>query len=201
MAVGSRILIGTASWTDPGFVADWYPPKLPSSKRLRWYAEHFNFVEVNATFYALPQAKIVERWCNETPDDFVFDVKLPKVLSRHAMGANFLPLDLRASVPQRAGRIELTPRSQELIARRFLREIEPLREARKLGALLLQLGPAFRPKDHQLGELDSALGMLSAMISARRVMVVHIASEPRLDPLRRDPRFERLVRRVRLVSR
>jgi DNA-binding winged helix-turn-helix (wHTH) protein/Tfp pilus assembly protein PilF len=53
----------------------------------------------------------------------------------------------------------------------------------------------------QLGELDSALGMLSAMISARRVMVVHIASEPRLDPLRRDPRFERLVRRVRLVSR
>jgi uncharacterized protein YecE (DUF72 family) len=155
MAGRSRILIGTASWTDPGFVADWYPPKLPASERLRWYAEHFNFVEVNATFYALPQAKIVERWCDETPDDFVFDVKLPKVLSRHAMDAKFLPVDLRASVPQRGGRIELTARSQELIARRFLREIEPLREAGKLGALLLQLSPAFRPKDHQLSELDS----------------------------------------------
>jgi uncharacterized protein YecE (DUF72 family) len=149
------ILIGTASWTDPGFVEDWYPPKLPASQRLRWYAEHFNFVEVNATFYALPQAKIVARWCNETPENFVFDMKLPKVLSRHAMDAKFLPVDLRASVPQRSGRIELTPRSQELIARRFLREIEPLREAGKLGALLLQLSPAFRPKDHQLGELDS----------------------------------------------
>ena len=153
--MGSRILIGTASWTDPGFVEDWYPPKLPASQRLRWYAEHFNFVEVNATFYALPQAKIVERWCTETPDDFVFDVKAPKVLSRHAMDAKFLPVDLRASVPQRGGRIELTPRTQELIARRFLREIEPLRDARKLGAFLLQLSPAFRPRDHQLSELDS----------------------------------------------
>ena len=46
--------IGTASWTDLGFVEDWYPPKLPASRRLRWYAERFNYVEVNATFYAIP---------------------------------------------------------------------------------------------------------------------------------------------------
>src|SRR5688500_17893833 len=150
-----KILIGTASWTDPGFVTDWYPPKLPASARLRWYAEHFNFVEVNATFYALPQAKTVERWCSETPNDFIFDVKLPKALSRHAMDPKFLPADLRQQVPVWNGKIELTPKSQDLIVRRFLREIAPLKDAGKLGAFLLQLSPAFRPRNHDLTELDS----------------------------------------------
>lgn len=155
MVERSKILIGTASWTDPGFVADWYPPKLPASARLRWYAEHFNFVEVNATFYALPQAKTVERWCSETPNDFIFDVKLPKALSRHAMDPKFLPADLRRQVPVRNGKIELTLTSQGLIVRRFLREIAPLKDAGKLGAFLLQLSPAFSPGRHELTELDS----------------------------------------------
>ena len=110
-----KILVGTASWTDPGFVADWYPPRLPASQRLRWYAEHFNFVEVNSTFYALPQAKMVERWCRETPDDFVFDLKLPKALSRHAMDPKFLPPDLRRKVPVSGGKVQLTPASEELM--------------------------------------------------------------------------------------
>src|SRR3954462_11531269 len=95
------IRIGTASWTDPGFVEDWYPPKLPASQRLRWYAEHFDLVEVNATFYALPAFRTVERWRDETPDDFIFDIKLPKVLSRHSMDPKFLPPDLHSRVPVR----------------------------------------------------------------------------------------------------
>jgi uncharacterized protein YecE (DUF72 family) len=77
--VKTDLRVGTASWTDPGFVEDWYPPKLPAGARLRWYAEHFNYVEVNATFYAIPTAKTVERWVTETPDDFLFDVKLPRL--------------------------------------------------------------------------------------------------------------------------
>jgi tetratricopeptide (TPR) repeat protein len=48
----------------------------------------------------------------------------------------------------------------------------------------------------QLGELDAAFQVLEGMISARRIMIVHINSEPRLDPLRADARFEQLVRRV-----
>jgi uncharacterized protein YecE (DUF72 family) len=158
--VRARILIGTASWTDPGFVADWYPPKLPASRRLRWYAEHFNFVEINSTFYAIPQARTVERWCDETPGEFVFDVKLPKALSRHAMEAKFLPADLRGKVPVSSGKVQLTPQSEEIILRRFLKEIEPLRDAGKLGAFLLQLSPAFRPITHQLEELDSLRSLL-----------------------------------------
>src|SRR4051812_17601048 len=59
----ARILVGTASWSDAGFVADWYPKGLPADERLSWYAEHFNLVEVNSTFYAIPSAAQVERWC------------------------------------------------------------------------------------------------------------------------------------------
>jgi len=159
----TRIRIGTASWTDPGFVADWYPPKLPASARLRWYAERFNYVEVNSTFYAIPNARTVERWCNETPGDFLFDVKLPKALSRHRMEAKFLPPDLRVKLPQRNGAVQLSPETEELVMTRLLRELEPLRSANKLGAFLLQLSPSFRPKNNQLTELDSLLPRLDGV--------------------------------------
>ena len=52
--MAGRIVIGTSSWADPGFVADWYPPGLPAQERLPWYAERFEGVEVNSHFYAVP---------------------------------------------------------------------------------------------------------------------------------------------------
>lgn len=48
-----RIVIGTSSWADPGFVAEWYPPGLPARDRLPYYAERFEGVEVNATLREL----------------------------------------------------------------------------------------------------------------------------------------------------
>jgi len=50
--VSGKILVGTASWSDPGFVERWYPKKLPAGDRLPWYAQHFDLVEVNSTFYS-----------------------------------------------------------------------------------------------------------------------------------------------------
>src|SRR5437763_16818627 len=79
-----RILVGTASWTDPGFIKDWYPSNVPARERLPWYAEHFNLVEVNSSFYAVPSEKMVANWSRQTPADFVFDVKLHRLLSRHS---------------------------------------------------------------------------------------------------------------------
>lgn len=150
-----KILIGTASWSDPGFIEDWYPKGLAKSRLLAWYAEHFNFVEVNSTFYGLPQSRVVEHWCRETPDDFTFDVKLHKLLSRHGAERNLLPRDLqRKTTTTKSGKIELTPGLEEAVARRFLEEVLPLVESGKLGAFLLQLSPAFRPKHHKLEELS-----------------------------------------------
>ena len=71
----ARILVGTASWSDPGFVKHWYPKKMPAGDLLAWYAQHFEMVEVNSTFYSAPDPRMVERWCRNTPDGFIFDVK------------------------------------------------------------------------------------------------------------------------------
>jgi len=50
----------------------------------------------------------------------------------------------------------------------------------------------------QLGDLDAAFRVLESMIDTRTVMTIHMESEPRLEPLRADPRFEQLTRRVGL---
>ena len=55
--MSGKILIGTASWSDPGFVERWYPKKMPAGDRLSWYAQHFDLVEVNSTFYSAPEAR------------------------------------------------------------------------------------------------------------------------------------------------
>src|SRR5207249_10244798 len=65
-----RILVGTASWSDPGFIEEWYPKKLPARGRLAWYAEHFDLVEVNSSFYAVPSPEAVQRWVEQTPAHF-----------------------------------------------------------------------------------------------------------------------------------
>jgi uncharacterized protein YecE (DUF72 family) len=158
--MNSKILVGTASWTDPGFLADWYPKGLPARHRLSWYAEHFNMVEVNSSFYAVPDHRAVENWCRQTPDGFTFDVKLPKFLSRHSTNIKLLPPELRKMARMKGQRVELTPALEKAMAKRFLREIEPMREHGKLGALLLQLSPGFRPRTNDLEELDSLFEIL-----------------------------------------
>src|SRR5712671_1925078 len=156
-----KILTGTASWTDPGFVAEWYPAKLPAPERLRWYAEHFNLVEVNSTFYRIPEAKVVRSWCEQTPSGFIFDVKLHRLLSRHSTKPELLPPALRPRARAGRGRVELTSALEKAVAQRFLRGIEPLRDQGKLGALLLQLSPEFSPRRHALSELDSLFELLA----------------------------------------
>jgi uncharacterized protein YecE (DUF72 family) len=158
----SRILIGTASWSDPGFVEHWYPKKMPAGERLAWYAQHFEMVEVNSTFYSVPDARLVERWCAMTPDGFVFDVKLHQLLSRHSTNRELLPPALQKIAETNAkDRVGLTPKIERAMVAEFRRPLEILRREAKLGALLLQLSPGFSPRKHQLDELDDLLGELT----------------------------------------
>ena len=157
-----RILVGTASWSDPGFVERWYPKGMSAADRLPWYAQHFEMVEVNSTFYSVPEPRMIERWIHSTPDDFRFDVKLHQLLSRHSAAAKMLPpaLQRKAEVDAK-GKVRLTPEIEEAVAREFLRGAELLRGAGKLGILLLQLSPAFSPRKHQLDELRPLLDLLA----------------------------------------
>src|SRR5437868_6111982 len=153
-----KILVGTASWSDPGFVERWYPKGMKAGERLGWYSQHFDMVEVNSTFYAVPEPRMVERWSAATPDEFTFDVKLHQLLSRHSAQAKLLPPELqRRAQTDEKGRVKLTPEIEEAVIRIFLRSIEPLQRDGKLGALLLQLSPAFSPRKHRLDELDQII--------------------------------------------
>jgi uncharacterized protein YecE (DUF72 family) len=153
--MAGRILVGTSSWADPGFVKEWYPPGLPAKDRLRWYARHFEAVELNSSFYAVPDRSSVHRWVEDTPERFVFDVKVHRALSRHAAPLESLPPDLRDEVETtERGRVRLTAELETALARRFVEETAPFAEAGKLGAYLVQLTPAFAPRRHELEELD-----------------------------------------------
>jgi uncharacterized protein YecE (DUF72 family) len=153
--MAGRILVGTSSWADPGFVKDWYPAGMPAGERLPWYAQRFEGVELNSSFYAVPERASVRRWGEVTPEGFVFDVKLHRLLSRHAAGLDSLPPGLRESATTNPrGRVELTPELERALAGEVLHAIEPLAGAGKLGALLLQLTPAFSPKRNELAELE-----------------------------------------------
>ena len=161
-ATNANIRVGTASWSEPEFVkAGWYPPGLPAGRRLPFYAERFDTVELNSSFYAIPAARMCERWVHETPPGFLFDVKCHRLLSRYATKADALPADLRdaAELTDR-GNVILTPSLEEEVAGCFLQEIAPLEEAGKLGALLLQMTPGFAPRAADLAALEGLLRQL-----------------------------------------
>jgi uncharacterized protein YecE (DUF72 family) len=159
-----EILVGTASWADPGFVEEWYPEGLPARDRLPYYAERFEAVEVNSTFYAVPAASTVKRWVDVTPDGFTFDIKVHKLLSRHSAACNSLPKDLReqARTTPRA-RVKLTKKLEAALADRLLEAVEPLVSADRFGAFLLQLSPGFSPHEHKLDELAPLLERLAPL--------------------------------------
>ena len=152
------IYIGTASWTDPGFIQDWYPKGMKRELMLSWYAERFNMVEVNSTFYGAPKLETVEKWAAQTPPEFVFNIKLPKLFSWHQQDYASLPVEVRgqAQVDLR-GNVDRTPDLVAALAEYTATALEPLSDGGKLGLMLLQLSPVFSPGRHQLADIQPIL--------------------------------------------
>ena len=166
----SRIRVGTASWTDPGFIrAGWYPDSVKNDAegRLRYYAEHFPMVEVNATFYALPTVGTVEAWTDRTPDDFRFHVKAHQVISGHPSDPGRLPAPLRGLPAEldRRGRIRRPSRElRDAAIDTLLEACGPMGE--KLGAVLLQLPPFVVAGERQRDEIARIVQRLKPVRTA-----------------------------------
>jgi len=152
------IYIGTASWTDPGFIQDWYPKGMKRELMLSWYAERFNMVEVNSTFYGAPKLETVEKWAAQTPSEFVFNIKLPKLFSWHQQDYASLPVEVRgqAQVDLR-GNVDRTAELVAALADYTATALEPLSAGGKLGLMLLQLSPVFSPRRHRLTDIQPIL--------------------------------------------
>jgi uncharacterized protein YecE (DUF72 family) len=119
-------LIGTSGYNYPEWRGTFYPEKLPANKMLAFYAEHFNTVEVNYTFYRMPTAALLESWAAGTPDGFTFTLKAPRRITHD-------------SKLQRV----------EELTQVFCRTATTL--GSKLGVLLFQLAPTFKRDDAVLG--------------------------------------------------
>ncbi len=128
--------VGCSGWS----YADWrgvlYPPGLPTSRWLPRYAERFDTVELNTTFYRLAKPPHVARWVEQTPPHFVFAAKMSRFVT-HMKRLTDLPPALE----------------------RYYAGIAPLVEAQRLGPVIWQLPERFHRDDERL---DQALAHLPA---------------------------------------
>jgi uncharacterized protein YecE (DUF72 family) len=148
----SNLRIGTSGWNYPSGQGTWnglfYPatekgrrpkgaPPKPKFDELAYYAEHFDTVEINSTFYGQPRATVARTWVDRTPTGFEFSLKLFRGMT-HADTPGVPPLDLEAIDEYRRG-------------------IEPLAVVGKIGALLAQFPPSFKQTAESQGYLDALL--------------------------------------------
>jgi len=117
----AQLYAGTSGWAYPNWKPDFYPAKLAQAKFLSYYATQLNAVEVNFTFRQLVKEATIQKWIESTPGGFCLSPKAHQVIThikRLKKTEDFLP--------------------------RFMRTLEPLAHARKMGPVLFQLPPNFK---------------------------------------------------------
>jgi uncharacterized protein YecE (DUF72 family) len=140
------LYVGTSGWSYPKGEGAWdgifYPPRLADKDKLTFYAQYFNTVEINSSFYRPPSQYAARAWATKVPDDFRFTAKLwqkfthPKMFEA-ATGQPWLVQDEDFGV--------------------FAEGIGPLAEAGKLGPLLAQFPTSFRPTSETLAYLEDLI--------------------------------------------
>jgi uncharacterized protein YecE (DUF72 family) len=162
--VAAPIRIGTCSWADESLSKYWYPRGVSPSKRLAYYAERYDTVEVDSTYYRLPTREMVEKWAERTPDGFVMHVKAFGLMTRHPVKADTLPEELRREMPvDERGRVDRPPRElRGEVFRLFLDALEPLRSTGRLGGILFQLPSYVVYKDRSIEYIEWAQEQLGA---------------------------------------
>jgi uncharacterized protein YecE (DUF72 family) len=116
-----QLFAGTSGFSYPAWKPDFYPKEVPSKKFLEYYGTRLNSVEANYTFRRLAGAGVFEGWLNATPPGFAFACKAHMTLT-HIMKM----------------------KEAESFTDVFLKSLEPLRAARRLGPVLYQLPPTFK---------------------------------------------------------
>ena len=139
--MAATVRIGICSWADEGLLRAWYPRGISTGeRRLRYYAERFDVVEVDSPYYALPDPAVTERWARRTPDDFTFHVKASAAMTWH----------------------EGEPSDDAF--RLFRASLEPLELSGKLRGVLLQYHPRFTKSAGAKAELARATVRLAPLV-------------------------------------
>jgi len=147
--------VGLCAWQDKSMLADghFYPQKtMTAEDRLWWYAQFFDNVEVNSSFYAPLSADNAVRWVKRTPPGFVFHVKAYALLTGHRLDAGRLAPELAAMLPagtrpDARGQIDnaaFPPEARAWALSAFREPLQVLADAGKLGYVLFQMAPWVR---------------------------------------------------------
>jgi uncharacterized protein YecE (DUF72 family) len=143
------IRVGTSGWNYPSGKGTWngvfYPPKTrargaPKLDELAFYAQHFDTVEINSSFYGVPAPETTKGWASRTPAGFEFSLKLFQKFTHPEMFHKASGQD-----PWDLGRKDVDE---------FRRAIDPLASAEKLGALLAQFPASFKNEPDSRGYLE-----------------------------------------------
>jgi uncharacterized protein YecE (DUF72 family) len=126
------IRIGTSGWEYAHWVGDFYPRDLARDRRLEFYSDHFDTVEVNNSFYRLPEADVFAAWARRVPETFAFAVKASRYLTH----------------------LRRLREPAEPLERLWSRALEL---GHHLGPMLYQLPPRWRPNHERLAAFLSAV--------------------------------------------
>jgi uncharacterized protein YecE (DUF72 family) len=147
----SSVRVGTSGWNYPSGNGTWngvfYPKRRPKGfDELAYYAEHFDTVEVNSTFYGQPREGVCRGWAERTPRGFEFAVKLYQKFTHPRMFGERVAKQVRTVDPGDGGADAIAALAEfnQADLDEFRRGIEPLAAAGKLGALLAQFPPSFK---------------------------------------------------------
>ncbi|MGC8767032.1 MAG: DUF72 domain-containing protein [Brevinematia bacterium] len=135
------ILIGTSGWSYEDWIGNFYPEDLPKNKFLYFYSQHFNTVEINFSYYSLPNKYIINSILKNTPNDFVFTVKLHNSFTH------------QKDFEKPYSEIPIKERDE------FLKAIESLRNNEKLDTILAQFPQSFH---HSEGNLEYIVKLRNA---------------------------------------
>jgi uncharacterized protein YecE (DUF72 family) len=127
-----KVRVGTSGWQYKHWIGPFYPPDMRPPKMLRWYAERFDTVEINNSFYRLPAEAAFETWCRETTPDFCFAVKASRYITHNRKLAD-----------------------PESAKEKFISLVEKL--GSRLGPILFQLPPSWKVNAERLDKFLTAL--------------------------------------------
>jgi uncharacterized protein YecE (DUF72 family) len=200
------LYVGTAGWSYPGGEGRWdgvfYPGTLADKEKLAYYAQFFNAVEINSSFYRPPNAQAAKAWAAKVPAEFRFTAKIWQKFTHPKMfeEATGKPATLRDD-------------DFDL----FVGGVEPLASAGKLGALLAQFPASFKADPGNLDYLTDLVRRFAAGGFPLAVELRHRGwtDDQQLGPLVRalfeeegvawtmidEPKFRTSIRDVPLTSR
>jgi uncharacterized protein YecE (DUF72 family) len=167
----SEVRIGTSGWNYPSGKGTWngvfYPKPRPKGfDELTFYAQHFNTVEVNSTFYGQPRADVTHGWAERTPDGFEFAVKLFQKFTHPRMYTERVARSLPKDIGDVSALVDVNAADLD----EFRRGIEPLAAAGKLGVLLAQFPASFKdspPSRDAVAHLLRAFGDYPVAVELR----------------------------------